>query len=82
MYININNKTVINTKDIIGIFNIKDYNKIEKIFLQELKIQKKSIYKYKSIVLTKNKDKICTYLSIYSSGILKKKIEYIKERKW
>lgn len=40
MYININNKTVINTKDIIGIFNIKDYNKIEK-FLQELKIQKK-----------------------------------------
>ena len=25
MYININNKTVINTKDIIGIFNIKDY---------------------------------------------------------
>ena len=78
MYININNKTVINTKDIIGIFNIKDYNKIEKNFLQELKIQKKSIYKYKSIVLTKNKDKI----SIYSSGILKKKIEYIKERKW
>ena len=57
MYININNKTVINTKDIIGIFNIKDYNKIEKNFLQELKIQKKSIYKYKSIVLTKNKDK-------------------------
>mgnify|MGYP002545452741 CR=1 FL=1 len=72
----------LNTKDIIGIFNIKDYNKIEKNFLQELKIQKKSIYKYKSIVLTKNKDKICTYLSIYSSGILKKKIEYIKERKW
>ena len=49
MYININNKTVINTKDIIGIFNIKDYNKIEKNFLQELKIQKKSIYKYKCI---------------------------------
>ena len=29
MYININNKTVINTKDIIGIYNINDYNKIE-----------------------------------------------------
>ena len=43
MYININNKTVINTKDIIGIFNIKDYNKIEKNFLQELKIH---IYLY------------------------------------
>ena len=74
MYINIDNNTIIDTKDIIGIFNIKNNTNAENYFLKSVNIQDKSIYKYKSIVLTKKEDKIYTYISSFSSITLKKRI--------
>ncbi len=75
MYININNNTIIDTKDIIGIFNINNINKkTEESFLKLVNIQDNCIYKYNSVVLTEKEDKIYTYISKFSSITLKNRI--------
>lgn len=72
MYINIDSDTIIDTKDIIGIFNIN--KKTEETFLKLVNIQNNCMYKYKSVVLTKKEDKIYTYISKFSSVTLKNRI--------
>ncbi|MBO5004917.1 MAG: hypothetical protein J6D03_06730 [Clostridia bacterium] len=75
MYINIDSNTIIDTKDIIGIFNINNINKkTEESFFRLVNIQDNCIYKYKSVVLTKKEDKIYTYISKFSSITLKNRI--------
>ena len=52
MYININNNIIIDTKDIIGIFNINNINKkTEESFLKLVNIQDNCIYKYLKIFI-------------------------------
>lgn len=75
MYINIDSNTIIDTKDIIGIFNINNTSKkTQENFLKLVNIQDNCIYKYKSVVLTKKEDKIYTYNSKFSTVTLRNRI--------
>lgn len=75
MYINIGDDIIIKTDDIIGIFNIKNNEKIDNNLLKLVNMDKDYIYKYKSIILTKRKKYIYAYISKLSSATLKKRIK-------
>ncbi len=80
MYLHIGNNVVINTDELIGIFDIETTKKQKSNLLQDNEIIKKietidiSEGKAKSYILLKKKDKIVKYISNISSITLSKRV--------
>ena len=79
MYIHIGNDAVVNTKHIVGIFDVENttVSRLGKNFLGEAQQKGNVVYATedfpKSYVVTKIKDKITVYISSMSTQVLSKR---------
>lgn len=84
MFLHIGNNIIVNSKDIVGIFNIKaikntnEYNKLLEDLKEKNNLNINNNVEQKTLIITKDKNEVKGYITNISSVTLSKRIQNYK----